>query len=72
MLLYVFSLLTILTSYYEIEEQAKNENWQKKKKKKHCKKWWLIKKNQQKSLAGKKKIGKNCWSAKNNSHLAKI
>ena len=30
------------------------------------------KKNRQKMVVDKKKIGKNCWSAKNISHLAKI
>ena len=56
MLLYVFSLLTILISYYEIEEHAKNENWQKKKKK-----------TLQKMVVGKKKSAKKVWPVKKKS-----
>ena len=42
------------------------------KKKKSAKNGGRLKKNRQKRLVGKKKNGKNCWSAKNISHLAKI
>ena len=60
MLLYVFSLLTILVSYLKLKNRQKNENWQPKKKKR------------QKMVVGKKKIGQKIWPVKKKKKSAKV